>query len=141
MNSTYPTDCDSKPPSFTDKLKAKFRSSECQLPRSVSHSSMNKKKYSFSRMTRSFSSYYLSPLRQTSHEPDISQPKLVRFAKSIVVNETYSKSDYDRQSDPDAVCSRLTPLLAQQIKEELNSFKLYEMQVHEYSRIHTHFFL
>ncbi|KAI8351515.1 hypothetical protein BD560DRAFT_427251 [Blakeslea trispora] len=150
LNSVVPAG--SKPSVFhrslTDKIKAKFRLREgqysFQLPRSISSSSMqplNKKKYSFSNMSRSFSSYYLSPLRQTSHESDPSQPKMVRFAKSPTVNETYSKSEYDRQCDPDAVCARLTPTLAQQIKEELNTFKLYEMQVHEYSRAHTHFFL
>ncbi|KAG2229963.1 hypothetical protein BDF21DRAFT_431260 [Thamnidium elegans] len=65
----------------------------------------------------------------------------VRFTKLVSVRETYSKVDYDRGSDPDAVCTRLTPSMAQQIKEELNAYKLHEMQVHEFSRVHTHFFL
>ncbi|CAO3624748.1 unnamed protein product [Mucor hiemalis] len=65
----------------------------------------------------------------------------VRFNKVVAVKETYSKSDYDRGSDPEAVCTRLTPAMAQHIKEELNAFKLHEMQVHEFSRVHTHFFL
>lgn len=65
----------------------------------------------------------------------------VRFTKLVSVKETYSRMDYDRGSDPDAVCTRLTPSMAQQIKEELNAYKLHEMQVHEFSRVHTHFFL
>lgn len=69
------------------------------------------------------------------------QKTIVRFSKLVSVRETYSKADYDRGSDPDAVCTRLTPAMAQQIKEELNAYKLHEMQVHEYSRVHTHFFL
>jgi hypothetical protein len=67
--------------------------------------------------------------------------KGVQFTKLVSVRETWSKQDYDRGSDPEAVCSRLTPAMAQQIKEELNAYKLHEMQVHEYSRAHTHFFL
>ncbi|KAG2209727.1 hypothetical protein INT47_001875 [Mucor saturninus] len=73
------------------------------------------------------------------------QPKkknsVVRFTKLVSVRDTFSKMDYDRASDPEAVCTRLTPTMAQQIKEELNAYKLHEMQVHEYSRVHTHFFL
>lgn len=65
----------------------------------------------------------------------------VRFSKLVSVRETFSKIDYDRGSDPEAVCSRLTPTLAQEIKDELNAYKLHEMQVHEFSRVHTHFFL
>ncbi|EPB82926.1 hypothetical protein HMPREF1544_10320 [Mucor circinelloides 1006PhL] len=77
-----------------------------------------------------------SSLQQQQH-----QKTIVRFSKLVSVRETYSKADYDRGSDPDAVCTRLTPAMAQQIKEELNAYKLHEMQVHEYSRVHTHFFL
>ncbi|KAI8373142.1 uncharacterized protein BYT42DRAFT_579336 [Radiomyces spectabilis] len=65
----------------------------------------------------------------------------VRFAKDVGVKETFGQQEYDRGSDPHAVCNRLTPFLAQQIKEELNAYKLREMLVHDYSRIHTHFFL
>lgn len=66
---------------------------------------------------------------------------VVRFHKMVSVRETFSKSEYDRASDPDAVCTRLTPVIAQQIKDELNTYKLHEMKVHESSRGHTHFFL
>lgn len=65
----------------------------------------------------------------------------VSFAKVVAVRETYSKQDYDRASDPEAVCTHLTAASAQRIKEELNHYKLQEMLVHEQSRVHTHFFL
>lgn len=65
----------------------------------------------------------------------------VKFNKCVNVHETWSKGEYDRSSDPDAVCTRLTANIAQQIKQELNHFKLHEMSVHDSSRIHTHFFL
>ncbi|KAI8380869.1 hypothetical protein BD560DRAFT_387421 [Blakeslea trispora] len=68
-------------------------------------------------------------------------PKGVGFNKMVDVFETYSKEDYDRSSDPDAVCTRLTAIVANQIKQELNYYKLHEMMVHESSRLHTHFFL
>lgn len=64
----------------------------------------------------------------------------VRFNVYLDVQETYAKGDYDRSSDPDAVCNRLTAATATQIKRELNYFKLHEMQVHDYSREYTHFF-
>ncbi|KAF2396323.1 hypothetical protein EJ06DRAFT_234625 [Trichodelitschia bisporula] len=52
--------------------------------------------------------------------------------------DVWASSEYDRRGDI-ATCNRLTPMLAQQIKEELNSFKM-EMEVHEDSKPHTHFF-
>lgn len=67
--------------------------------------------------------------------------KGIRFNKYVNVHETWSREEYDRSSDPEAVCTRLTANLAQHIKQELNSFKLHEMAVHDSSRINTHFFL
>lgn len=83
------------------------------------------------------------PKQQQQHQQQQqhNQNTIVRFNKLVSVRETFSKADYDRGSDPDAVCTKLTPAMAQQIKEELNAYKLHEMQVHEYSRAHTHFFL
>jgi hypothetical protein len=37
--------------------------------------------------------------------------------------ETWPSQEYDRRGEV-ATCNRLTPMLAQQIKEELNSFKM-----------------
>lgn len=59
--------------------------------------------------------------------------KLV-FADSLSVYDTFSSTVYDRRSEP-ATWSRLTPALAQRIKEELNSFKMEEMEVHACSRM------
>ncbi|KAL2888136.1 Protein BNI4 [Ceratocystis lukuohia] len=60
------------------------------------------------------------------------------FSPRIVFYDTWPSQEYDRRGEI-ATCNRLTPLLAQQIKEELNNFKM-EMQVHETSKIYTHFF-
>ncbi|KAB8437407.1 hypothetical protein FH972_025085 [Carpinus fangiana] len=62
----------------------------------------------------------------------------IKFSPRIAFHEVWSASDYDRRGDI-ATCNRLTPMLAQQIKEELNTFKM-EMEVHELSKPHTHFF-
>jgi hypothetical protein len=62
------------------------------------------------------------------------------FATNLSVYDTFPASTYDRRSEP-ATCNRLTPALAQRIKEELNSYKMEEMEVHASSRAHTHFFV
>ncbi|KAL1594025.1 bud neck involved protein [Nothophoma quercina] len=62
----------------------------------------------------------------------------ISFSPRIQFHDAWSPHDYDRRGDI-ATCNRLTPMLAQQIKEELNSFKM-EMEVHELSKPHTHFF-
>ncbi|KAI9367323.1 hypothetical protein BJX61DRAFT_316289 [Aspergillus egyptiacus] len=64
-------------------------------------------------------------------------PKSLVFSPRIQFHETWPSGEYDRRGDI-ATCNRLTPLLAQQIKEELNTFKM-EMEVHETSKIYTHF--
>ncbi|KAE8147459.1 hypothetical protein BDV25DRAFT_32849 [Aspergillus avenaceus] len=63
--------------------------------------------------------------------------KSLVFSPRIQFHETWPSGEYDRRGDI-ATCNRLTPLLAQQIKEELNNFKM-EMEVHETSKIYTHF--
>ncbi|GAB7355135.1 hypothetical protein MBLNU459_g5710t2 [Dothideomycetes sp. NU459] len=62
----------------------------------------------------------------------------ISFSPRIQFYDAWSASDYDRRGEI-ATCNRLTPMLAQQIKEELNTFKM-EMEVHELSKPHTHFF-
>lgn len=62
----------------------------------------------------------------------------VRFSSRIVLYDTYNGDEYDRHPDT-ATCNQLTPLLAQQIKEELNEFKA-EMHIHRDSQCYTHFF-
>jgi hypothetical protein len=77
----------------------------------------------------------------------------VSFGTRVQFFESWSSSEYDRRGDV-VTCNCLTPLLAQQIKEELNTFKMVrtyasigdgtdieqEMEVHEESKPHTHFF-
>ncbi|KAA8894194.1 hypothetical protein FN846DRAFT_786822 [Sphaerosporella brunnea] len=62
----------------------------------------------------------------------------VSFSPRITFHDTWPSGEYDRRGEI-ATCNRLTPLLAQQIKEELNTFKM-EMDVHEESKVYTHFF-
>ena len=47
----------------------------------------------------------------------------ISFSPRIQFHDAWSSSEYDRRGDI-ATCNRLTPMLAQQIKEELNSFKM-----------------
>ena len=82
----------------------------------------------------------------------------VTFGSSIRFHETWPSGEYDRRGEI-ATCNRLTPMLAQQIKEELNTFKdgmlravhslswltlltisVQEMEVHTESKVYTHFF-
>lgn len=77
----------------------------------------------------------------TCELPKLKIPKArreVNFASQIMIYDTFSGEDYDRRPEP-ATCNRLTPTLAQQIKQELNSFKM-GMEVHKDSRAYTHFF-
>ncbi|KAF2216202.1 hypothetical protein CERZMDRAFT_64653 [Cercospora zeae-maydis SCOH1-5] len=62
----------------------------------------------------------------------------ISFSPRIQFHDVWSSTEYDRRGEI-ATCNRLTPMLAQQIKEELNTFKM-EMEVHESSKPHTHFF-
>ena len=81
----------------------------------------------------------------------------ISFSPRIQFHDVWSSTEYDRRGEV-ATCNRLTPMLAQQIKEELNTFKMVrlrsyvfsirqsvltlsqEMEVHELSKPHTHFF-
>ncbi|KAL8664261.1 MAG: hypothetical protein Q9202_003211 [Teloschistes flavicans] len=62
----------------------------------------------------------------------------ITFSPRLIFHDTWTSGEYDRRGEI-ATCNRLTPMLAQQIKEELNSFKM-EMEIHEESKQHTHFF-
>ncbi|KAK5990028.1 Protein BNI4 [Cladobotryum mycophilum] len=88
--------------------------------------------------------YFMSALRlrQDSRSrpgtPQAVAKRNATFSPRIVFHDTWPSQEYDRRGEI-ATCNRLTPMLAQQIKEELNSFKM-EMEVHENSKIYTHFF-
>lgn len=75
-----------------------------------------------------------------SHRSATAPSKRLAFASNLSVYDTFPATVYDRRSEP-ATWSRLTPALAQRIKEELNSYKMEEMEVHAASRIHTQFFV
>jgi hypothetical protein len=75
-----------------------------------------------------------------AHRSATTPAKRLAFANNLSVYDTFPPSVYDRRSEP-ATWSRLTPALAQRIKEELNSFKMEEMEVHTSSRIQYAFLL
>ncbi|RFU26211.1 hypothetical protein B7463_g10115, partial [Scytalidium lignicola] len=88
--------------------------------------------------------YFMSALRyrgDTKSSPSTPHGTAKRnatFSPRIQFHDTWPSGEYDRRGEI-ATCNRLTPMLAQQIKEELNTFKM-EMEVHESSKIYTHFF-
>ncbi|RIA94984.1 hypothetical protein C1645_758525 [Glomus cerebriforme] len=81
-------------------------------------------------------------LRDTDVPTAPSTPSLkkLQFSSTILVHETWTREDYDRRGDQ-STCNKLTPILAQRIKQELNDYKTAEMQVHEDSKNNTHFFV
>ncbi|KTW32722.1 uncharacterized protein T551_00207 [Pneumocystis jirovecii RU7] len=52
--------------------------------------------------------------------------KSLSFSPKITIYDTWPSFEYDRRGEI-ATCNRLTPILAQRIKEELNTYKLDEM--------------
>lgn len=74
--------------------------------------------------------YFVSALRlrqDTKSAPTTPQgssgKRNATFSPRIVFYDTWPSGEYDRRGDI-ATCNRLTPMLAQQIKEELNTFKM-----------------
>lgn len=51
----------------------------------------------------------------------------ISFSPRIQFHDTWTSVEYDRRGEI-ATCNRLTPMLAQQIKEELNTFKMVRSQ-------------
>ena len=73
--------------------------------------------------------YFLSLARFASGEtksapatPSVSL-RNISFSPRIQFHDTWPSGEYDRRGET-ATCNRLTPMLAQQIKEELNTFKM-----------------
>jgi len=52
----------------------------------------------------------------------------ISFSPRLQFHDVWSSTEYDRRGDV-ATCNRLTPMLAQQIKEELNTFKMVSIQL------------
>ncbi|WPH03527.1 Hypothetical protein R9X50_00640700 [Acrodontium crateriforme] len=88
----------------------------------------------------SFNGDYFNQRMGSKNMPNASHSSLrsISFSPRIQFHEAWAATEYDRRGEI-ATCNRLTPMLAQQIKEELNTFKM-EMEVHELSKPHTHFF-
>ncbi|KAJ2655741.1 hypothetical protein IWW48_005376 [Coemansia sp. RSA 1200] len=64
-----------------------------------------------------------------------STKKAFRFDEVVAVYETWDRHTYDRRGMP---LTRLDAEQLETIKDELNSFKMHEMSVHEDSRTNTH---
>jgi len=73
--------------------------------------------------------YFMSALRlrqdtkSAPATPQAGHKRNATFSPRIVFYDTWPSGEYDRRGEI-ATCNRLTPMLAQQIKEELNSFKM-----------------
>ncbi|ORZ07665.1 hypothetical protein BCR42DRAFT_293678, partial [Absidia repens] len=76
-----------------------------------------------------------TPLPTTSSSSGSSSSKRrLQFCPTVQVHETFTAADYDRRCDTNATCQKLTPSLALKIKQEINEYKLTEMDVHLESR-------
>lgn len=60
----------------------------------------------------------------------------ISFSPRIQFHDAFSSTEYDRRGEI-ATCNRLTPMLAQQIKEELNTFKMVRRHEFPQHNIHT----
>ena len=72
--------------------------------------------------------YFASVTRYASLDSKSATPlahamRNISFSPRIQFHDTWPSQEYDRRGDI-ATCNRLTPMLAQQIKEELNTFKM-----------------
>ncbi|KAI9498640.1 hypothetical protein BDB00DRAFT_783768 [Zychaea mexicana] len=91
------------------------------------------------RPTSSSSSVATTEITSCSNKS--STRRRIQFCPTIQVHETFGSSEYDRRSDTAATCQKITQMMAMKIKQELNEYKLSEMQIHADSRKYTHFFL
>ena len=64
--------------------------------------------------------------------PKSAAARNISFSPRIQFYDVWSATEYDRRGDI-ATCNRLTPMLAQQIKEELNTFKMVRLSVEVYA--------
>lgn len=77
--------------------------------------------------------YFMSALRfrgdskSVPGTPQSSMKRNATFSPRIQFHDTWPSGEYDRRGEI-ATCNRLTPMLAQQIKEELNTFKMVSIQ-------------
>lgn len=80
-----------------------------------------------------------SKLRDRPNVEDLKERKIIMFQETVEVYPTFKKNEYNRKPDEDATFRKLTPQMKVQIREELNSFKRTEMEVHESSANNTCF--
>lgn len=64
-----------------------------------------------------------SSTRSLPDRPGHASIRNISWNPKVSFHDVHSPNEYDRRGDI-ATCNRLTPVLAQQIKEELNSFKM-----------------
>ncbi|KAJ3330200.1 hypothetical protein HDU76_006217 [Blyttiomyces sp. JEL0837] len=76
-------------------------------------------------------------LRNRPDMEDLSS--ILHFSETVEVLPTFRKSEYNRKPDGNATFRKLTPQMKMQIREELNTFKKNEMNVHEQSLRNTCF--
>lgn len=71
----------------------------------------------------------MAAIRVTKSMPNTPNGSLrnISFSPRIQFHDAWSSTEYDRRGEI-ATCNRLTPMLAQQIKEELNNFKMVCLQ-------------
>ena len=56
---------------------------------------------------------------------------LLHFNETVEVLPTFRRTEYNRKPDGNSTFKKLTPQMKIQIREELNTFKKNEMNVHE----------
>ena len=61
----------------------------------------------------------------------------ITFSPRIQFHDAWSSVEYDRRGEI-ATCNRLTPMLAQQIKEELNTFKMVSHSIYTLSKTQSY---
>jgi len=66
---------------------------------------------------------FRSDSKSVPNTPPSGVKRNATFSPRIQFHDTWPSGEYDRRGEI-ATCNRLTPMLAQQIKEELNTFKM-----------------
>ncbi|KAJ3023306.1 UNVERIFIED_CONTAM: hypothetical protein HDU68_008670 [Siphonaria sp. JEL0065] len=77
------------------------------------------------------------------NRPDIDElaHKNILFCETVEVHTTFRKSEYNRKPDGDVTFKHLTPQLKVSIRNELNSYKKNEMEIHDDGVFHFAFSL
>lgn len=76
-----------------------------------------------------------SQLRERPSLGEMESSKMLMFAETVEVLPTFRKSEYNRKPDGGATFRNLTPLLKGQIRDELNTYKKNEMEIHDESTL------